>query len=139
MKDFRDLHVWESTHLLTLEIYRTTAQFPHDEHSHQPSTAMQYFPSSQYRGRLWKNRQHEFHRFLTIACGSASELDYELLLARDLGYLGEQIYILVREDLSKVRKMLNSLLQKVDRDRGRMTNSLWWNYVSYQGAPSGMP
>ena len=69
---------------------------------------------------MGKQANNEFHRFLAIACGSASELDYELLLARDLGYLGEQVYVLVREDLSKVRKMLNSLVQKVDRDRGRM-------------------
>ena len=67
-----------------------------------------------------KTGNSEFHRFLAIACGSASELDYELLLARDFGYLREQVYVPLREDLSKVRKMLNALLQKVDRDRGRM-------------------
>jgi len=81
---------------------------------------MQYFHSSQYRGRLWENGQQRIPPFLTIACGSASELDYELLLARDLGYLREQVYVPLREELSKVRKMLNPLLQKVDRDRGRM-------------------
>jgi len=122
MKDFRDLHVWESAHQLTLEIYRTTAQFPREELYSLTSQMRRCSTSiaANIAEGCGKTGNNEFHRFLTIACGPASELDYELLLARDLGYLREQVYVPLREDLSKLRKMLNALLQKVDRDRGRM-------------------
>ena len=55
--------------------------------------------------------------FLVIASGSANELDYELLLAKDLEYLGAPTYHSLHEDLSRLRKMLNALLQKVDGER----------------------
>jgi four helix bundle protein len=64
-----------------------------------------------------KRGNNEFGRFLTMACGSASELDYELLLAKDLGYLDETTYRSLYEHLLRSRKMLSSLLQKVNRER----------------------
>jgi four helix bundle protein len=60
---------------------------------------------------------NEFQRFLQIASGSASELDYELLLAKDLGYLAIPEYSRIADELSQIRKMLSSLLRKVNVDR----------------------
>ena len=119
MKDFRDLHVWERVHRLTLNVYTLTAKFPREE---------LYGLTSQIRrcgvsiganiaegcGKLGNN---EFQRFLQIASGSASELDYELLLAKDLGYLTHPDYLKVSDELSQIRKMLSSLLRKVQTDR----------------------
>jgi len=53
---------------------------------------------------------------LGIACGSASELDYEMLLARDLGYINEEAFTLLGE-LSQLRRMLTTLVQKVEAER----------------------
>ena len=64
-----------------------------------------------------KRGNNEFQRFLVIASGSGSELDYEVLLAKDLGYMDESTYHSFHEDLSRLRKMLCALLQKVDGDR----------------------
>jgi four helix bundle protein len=67
-----------------------------------------------------KRGNNEFQRYLVIASGSASELDYELLLAKDLGYLSDQTYHRSYGDLGRFRRMLSSLLQKVDLERSTM-------------------
>ena len=64
-----------------------------------------------------KRGNNEFQRFLQIASGSASELDYHVLLARDLGFLQEAEYRRLAVQLAELRKMVTSLLQKVERDR----------------------
>jgi four helix bundle protein len=61
----------------------------------------------------------EFHRFLQIASGSASELEYHLLLARDLGYVGPESYQGLNAQVEEVRKMLSTLARKVDSERTR--------------------
>jgi len=60
---------------------------------------------------------NEFARFLAIASGSASELDYELLLAKDLGYLNAEASLFLSGHLSRLHKRLTALLQKVNRER----------------------
>ena len=55
--------------------------------------------------------------YLQIASGSASELDYHFLLARDLRFLEEMDYRRLASELLQLRKMLTSLLQKVQSDR----------------------
>jgi four helix bundle protein len=64
-----------------------------------------------------KMGNNEFQRFLQIAAGSASELDYEILLAKDLGYLTQPDYARIADELLQIRKMLSSLLRKVNVDR----------------------
>jgi four helix bundle protein len=64
-----------------------------------------------------KRGNNEFQRFLLIASGSANELDYHLLLSRDLLFLPEAQYSELVKRLSEVRRMLTSLLQKVDHER----------------------
>jgi four helix bundle protein len=57
----------------------------------------------------------ELAHFVRIAMGSASELDYQLLLCRDLGYLKTDDYTRTANRLTEVRKMLTSLLSKVEQ------------------------
>jgi four helix bundle protein len=64
-----------------------------------------------------KKGNKEFHRFLEIAAGSASELDYQLLLANDLKFLSDPTYQNLAARLTELRKMLTSLLQKIEHDR----------------------
>jgi four helix bundle protein len=64
-----------------------------------------------------KQGNNELHRFLYIASGSASELDYHLLLARDLRYMSDEDYRRMDENLLEARRMLTALLQKVGVDR----------------------
>jgi hypothetical protein len=96
MKDFRDLQVWEKAHSLTLMSYRSTVAFPKAE-TYGLTTQIQ--------------------RFLNIACGSASELEYHFLLARDLAFLSDMEYQKLNQAVVEVKRMLASLARKVDADR----------------------
>ena len=66
---------------------------------------------------MWKTGNGEFQRFLQIASGSASELDYHLLLAHDLQFLANYEYEHLNKNLSELRRMLTALLQKVETER----------------------
>jgi len=94
MKNFRDLQVWQKAHLLTPRVYQATSAFPREEVYGLTSQMRRCSASiaanlAEGCGRQGNN---EFHRFLQIALGSASELEYHFLLARDLNYLGEPCF-----------------------------------------------
>jgi four helix bundle protein len=119
MKDFRSLRVWEKSHKLTLDIYRVTSSFPREE-TYGLTSQMRRSSASigaNIAEGCGKRGNNEFHRFLQIASGSASELDYHLLLARDLGFLPDNDFREFGDDLLELRKMLTSLLQKVGSER----------------------
>jgi four helix bundle protein len=118
MKDFRRLKVWEKVHLLTLDIYRVTAKFPREEIYGLTSQMRRCSASigANIAEGCGKQGNNELHRFL-IASGSASELDYHLLLARDLRYLPDEDYRRIDQNLLEARRMLTALLQKVGADR----------------------
>ena len=64
-----------------------------------------------------KQGNNELQRFLYIASGSASELDYRFLLARDLRYLSDDDYRRMDQSLGEARRMLTALLHKVAPNR----------------------
>jgi four helix bundle protein len=118
MKDFRGLSVWQRAHAITLSVYRGTRSFPREEtygitsqmRRSSLSVAANIAEGCGRRGNA------EFARFLTVAMGSASELEYFLLLARDLEYLKPEAYALLTKDVAEMRRMLNALISKVQRD-----------------------
>ena len=119
MKDFRRLKVWEKVHLLTLDIYNVTARFPREE-AYGLTSQMRRCSASMGANiaeGCGKQGNNELHRFLHIASGSASELDYHLLLARDLRYLSAEDYRRMEQSFAEARRMLTALLQKVSADR----------------------
>jgi len=119
MKDFRDLRVWEESHKLTLEIYKVTADFPKCELYGLTSQIRRCSASigANIAEGCGKRGNNEFQRYLQIASGSASELDYHLLLSRDLGLPEEPQYRNIEKSLTMVRKMMTSLLQKIESER----------------------
>jgi four helix bundle protein len=66
-----------------------------------------------YRGRMWQTGNGEFQHFLDIASGSASELEYHFLLARDLRFIGEEKYEQLNGGVVEIKRMLASLACKV--------------------------
>ncbi len=115
MKDFRELKVWEKAHKLTLEVYKATEVFPRSELyslTNQIQRAAISIPANIAEG-CGKSGDSDFGRYLQIAMGSSSELEYLLLLAHDLCYLSDNAYQLLTNGLIEVRKMLNSLIQQV--------------------------
>jgi four helix bundle protein len=94
MKDFRQLKVWEKAHLLTMAIYRITGVFPREETYglvSQMRRAASSIPSNIAEG-CGRDGDAELSRFCSLARGSASELEYQLLLARDLKLLEPKQY-----------------------------------------------
>jgi four helix bundle protein len=118
MKDFRKLIVWEKAHRLTLEIYRVTSLFPREELyglTRQIRRASVSIPANIAEG-CGRDSEGELLRFMRIAMGSSSELEYEILLAQDLGYLSIEEFNEISRDLVEVRKMLNAFIQKLKAD-----------------------
>ncbi len=115
MQDFRKLKVWQRSHQLTLAVYRTTASFPKSELfglTGQMRRSCSSIPTNIAEG-CGRQGDQEFARFLQIALGSASELEYQLILARDLSYLKEHDYESLSDELVEVGRMLNVLIQRV--------------------------
>ena len=115
MKDFRTLKVWEKAHAITLAVYKVTQKFPKHELyalTSQIQRAAASIPTNIAEG-CGKDSDAELKRYFVIAMGSSSELEYLLLLARDLKYLPEDEYQILNNDLTKVRRMLNAFIQKL--------------------------
>lgn len=117
MKDFRDLEVWSYAHEVTLETYRLTKIFPDDERFGlvvQMRRCAASVPSNIAEG-CGRRTDADFARFLHIAMGSASELDYQLLLAVDLNYVDRATAEVLRRRLERVKRMLTGLLRRLNR------------------------
>jgi four helix bundle protein len=119
MKDFHDLKVWQKAHQMTLAIYQVTATFPRDEMyglTSQLRRACASIPANLAEG-CGRNGAAEFARFCSIAMGSASELEYHLLLAKDLKLIPPKDYDALTARATELKRMLAGLLQKLNADR----------------------
>lgn len=115
MQSFRNLRVWEKSHRLTLDVYAMSKSFPRDEIfglTSQMRRASASIGMNIAEGCCRKG-DAEMARFLQIAMGSASELEYQFLLAHDLEYLHNPGYESLTAQVVEVKKMLSSLMQKV--------------------------
>ena len=115
MRDFREIKVWQKAHRFVLDVYLQSRSFPSDErfgltaHLRKSATSV---PSNIAEG-CGRESEREFARFLTIAAGSASESEYQLLLARDLGYLKHDNHRQLDGQVNEVKRMLNRFIQKL--------------------------
>jgi four helix bundle protein len=115
MRDFHELKVWQKAHLVALEVYRQTRTFPADErfgltaHLRKSATSI---PSNIAEG-CGRDGEKELARFMSIAAGSASELEYQLLLAHDLEYLSRDASATLNEQIAEVKRMLFRFMQSL--------------------------
>lgn len=119
MKDFRKLQVWEKGHQLALAVYQATQAFPQAELyglTSQIRRASVSIPSNIAEG-CGRGSDAEFARFLQIAMGSASELEYQLLLTQDLGFLNGSDCEQLTQDVVEVKRMLASLIKRLRAKR----------------------
>src|SRR5713226_4633196 len=113
MQSFRNLKVWERGHAVTLDVYSSSRSFPKEElygltsqmHRASASIGANIAEGSCRKGDV------EFGRFLQIAMGSASELEYHLLLAHDLQILQPLDYERLSGEVIEVKRMLASLIR----------------------------
>ncbi|HTV65007.1 MAG TPA: four helix bundle protein [Bryocella sp.] len=117
MQDFRNLEVWNKAHNLTLDIYRLTESFPRTEVfglSIQLRRGAASIATNLAEG--CGRAQSEFGRFLQVAFGAACEVEYQLLLSRDLQLITGEAYTDLNAKLLEVKRMLHGLLKRVQRD-----------------------
>ena len=118
MQDFRNLKVWGKAHALTLDVYKATKSFPRDEMyglTSQLRRASVSIGSNIAEGAC-RRGDVEFARFLQMAAGSASEVEYQLLLAKDLELLKTADCERLSHEVVEVKRMLASLMQKLRAD-----------------------
>ncbi|HXN49868.1 MAG TPA: four helix bundle protein [Bryobacteraceae bacterium] len=118
MKDFHDLKVWSKAHALTLAIYAATASFPRSERfglTDQMRRACTSIATNIAEG-CGREGEAELRHFLSIARGSASELEYHLLLARDLNYLTPTDHERLSNEITQIKRMLTVFIQKLKAD-----------------------
>ena len=119
MKDFRQLKVWEKSHQLALTVYKATKGFPKEELyglTSQIRRSSMSIPTNIAEG-CGRNTDADFARFLQMAMGSASETEYQLILARDLEFLPKDVYEKLHNEVEEAKRMLASLLKTIRTDR----------------------
>jgi len=115
VKDFKDLRVWSKAHSMTIGVYKVTREFPREELfgiTSQMRRAASSIGANIAEG-AGRRSDGELARFLHIARGSAAELEYHLLLARDLDLLPNAKFDVLRKQVDEVQRMLTSLIQQV--------------------------
>jgi len=115
MSDFHELRVWQKAHELTLAVYKATARFPREEVyglTSQLRRASASIPANLAEG-CGRNGDPELVRFCNIASGSASEVEYHLLLARDLKLLKVDEHLSLSGKVREVKRMLAGLVSSL--------------------------
>lgn len=115
IKRFEDLLVWQKSHYLVLKIYNITGSFPDDEKyglTSQQRRAATSIASNIVEGFRRKGIKDSLH-FYNMALSSLDELKYQTLLSKDLGYVTNDEYFQIKENLEEVSKMLYSWLNNI--------------------------
>jgi four helix bundle protein len=115
MRNFKNYDIWKLSHKLTLDIYKITQNFPKTELYNlisQIRRASTSIPTNISEG-CGRDSDKEFNRFLTIAIGSATEVEYLILLSRDLKYIEEKEYMGLDEEINIIKRKIYTLKQKL--------------------------
>lgn len=119
MRDFRKLKVWEKAQHFALQAYRITTNFPSDERfglTVQLRRAVASVPANMAEG-CGRDGDREPSRFMSIAAGSASEVEYQLPLAWDLNYIQDETTGKLNQQVREIKRMLNSFIKKLKANR----------------------
>ena len=116
MKKVEDLDVFKLSHSLTLEIFKLTKTFPEEEKfglTSQMRTAAYSIPMNLMEG-AHRLSSREYRQFVGIAKGSTGEIKYQLLLAKDLKYISEDLYSNLEAQYERVSQMLTKLAKSLE-------------------------
>lgn len=121
MRDFKTLKVWQKSHEVVCGVYDLVKTFPPEERyalGDQMRRAVVSIPSNIAEG-FGRETNKERLRFLSIALGSAAEVEYYFILTRDLGYLPEPEFKRLTGILYEVQLILRSLYHKIKSDEAK--------------------
>lgn len=115
MQTFREVKVWEKAHRLCLHVHQSTGEYPEDERqglAAQTRRVSVYVPAKIAEG-CGRGADKDLVRFLESARGYAAELEYLLLIGRDLGHLAPETADTLGEEVVEVQKMLYGFVRSV--------------------------
>jgi len=116
MRDYRKFSVWTRSHELTMEIYKEILPcFPDSEKyglTSQIRRAAYSIPFNISEG-CSRSSEKEFAHFLEISLGSAHELEYGLLLTKDLSFISDAQYSILNEKINTIKAMIINLIRKI--------------------------
>ncbi len=113
MKTHRDLKVWNDSIDFVIKIYQITNNFPKEELfgiTSQIRRAAVSIPSNIAEGAA-RTSKKEFINFLSIALGSASELETQLIISKNLQYLDIELFNSITDNLNKIQRMIGGLMK----------------------------
>jgi four helix bundle protein len=131
-QDFKRLKVWEKAHRLVLRVYKNTRHLPEEERyglTRQLRRSAASIPANIAEG-CGRSTNPDLARFLDNAIGSASELEYHLLLAKDLDYLAQPEYETLTASAVEVKRMLGTLIPRI-RSQPRRPRTDWLLITDY--------
>ena len=114
MKGFRELQVWRKAHNITMAVYEATRTFPREELyglTSQLRRSAASIPANIAEG-CGRRSDGEMSRFLQIARGSASEIEYHVFLAHELRYLRDDRFRQLTREADELQRMLTALIQR---------------------------
>lgn len=119
MRNFRELAIWVRSHSFALKIYSLTRRFPREEIFgliSQMRRSASSIPTNIAEGS-GRNSNPDFKRFLGMASGSSSELEYQLILSKDLKYFTEEVFKELEKELITIRKMIHAFIKNIPPDQ----------------------
>ena len=116
MSDFKKLDVWSKAHQLALDAHKTAIGIRGAHYvslRSQLIRAAMSIPANIVEGREQASEK-DFARFLRYSIGSASELEYHLIIGRDMGLISQESFDSLLEKIEQVRKMLHGLVRRLE-------------------------
>ena len=124
MRDYKKYDIWKLSHLLTLEVYKITESFPKEEIfglTSQIRRASSSIGINIVEG-CGRGSDEDFKRFLRNASGSAFEVEYILLLSKDLNYISEDKFIELTPKAEELKIKISKLILKIEEDINKKKN-----------------
>ena len=118
MRDYKKYDIWKLSHFLTLEIYKITEDFPKEEIfglTSQIRRASSSVGINIVEG-CGRGSDEDFKRFLRNASGSAFEVEYILLLSKDLNYISEEKFLELSPKAEELKMKISKLILKIEED-----------------------
>lgn len=124
MRDYKKYDIWKLSHSLSLEIYKITEHFPKEEVfglTSQIRRASSSIGINIVEG-CGRGSDEDFKRFLRNASGSAFEVEYILLLSKDLNYISEEKFIELTPKAEELKMKISKLILKIEEDINKKKN-----------------
>ena len=118
MRDYKKYDIWKLSHFLTLEIYKITEDYPKEEIfglTSQIRRASSSVGINIVEG-CGRGSDDDFKRFLRNASGSAFEVEYILLLSKDLNYISEEKFLELSPKAEELKMKISKLILKIEED-----------------------